>query len=68
MNIEEIRINIDSKGKLSLSLQGIKGESCLDITKELETLLGNEIEERKFSHEYHENDTHTDQNHLSTNK
>ena len=68
MNIEEIHINIDSKGKLALSLQGVKGESCLDITKELEALLGNEIEERKFTHEYHEKNTRADQDHLSTSK
>jgi hypothetical protein len=66
MNIEEIHINIDAKGKLSLSLNGVKGDSCLDITKELEALLGNEIEERKFSHEYYEKNSRSDENRLST--
>jgi hypothetical protein len=68
MNVEEIHINIDPTGKLSLALNGVKGESCLDLTKELEALLGNEIEERKFSYEYYEKNTGYNQNFLSANK
>ena len=68
MNIEEIHVNIDVTGNVSLALNGVKGESCLDITKDLEALLGNVIEERKFSHEYYEKNTGDNQNFLSTNQ
>ncbi|MBI9047844.1 MAG: DUF2997 domain-containing protein [Anaerolineaceae bacterium] len=60
MNVEEVHINIDKSGKVSLSLQGVKGEVCFQITKDLEALLGNEISERKFKHEYYEKPTQQD--------
>jgi hypothetical protein len=54
MDMQEIQVNINKDGKVSVSLQGVKGKACLDITKELETLLGNEIMDRKFKHEYYD--------------
>lgn len=54
MDVQEIQVQIDTDGKVHLSLHGVKGESCLQITKELEALLGNQVEERKLSHEYYE--------------
>ncbi len=54
MDVQEIQVVIDKKGKVSVSLQGVKGDACLAITKEMEQLLGDEVEERKLKHEYYD--------------
>ena len=54
MDVQEIQVQIDADGKVHVSLHGVKGDACLAITKELEALLGNQIEERKYNHEYYE--------------
>jgi hypothetical protein len=54
MDVQEIQVVIDEKGKVSVSLQGVKGDACLVITKELEHLLGDEILDRKMNHEYYD--------------
>jgi hypothetical protein len=51
MDVQEIQVVIDENGKVSVSLQGVKGNGCLSITKELEHLLGDEVVDRKMSHE-----------------
>jgi hypothetical protein len=68
MNVQEIQVNIDSNGKVSMSLQGIKGDACLGITSELEHLLGNEIVERKLKHEYYDPPTPMTNNLTAQNK
>lgn len=40
MNTEQIEIVIDSNGKATLHVQGIKGLSCMDITNALIRALG----------------------------
>jgi hypothetical protein len=54
MDLQEIQVQIDKDGKVRVNLHGVKGDACLAITKDLEALLGNQIEERKFNHEYYD--------------
>ena len=51
MEIEEIEIEIDDQGKVTLHVKGIPGSACLAITSELEQVLGNVIMERQMTSE-----------------
>jgi hypothetical protein len=60
---EELEIEIDASGKVTIRTKGIKGEACLDYTDLFVQLLGRE-ESRQLTHEYHEEaevKTHLDQ-------
>ena len=37
---EKIEVTVDAEGKASIHIKGVKGKSCLDITKELDKILG----------------------------
>jgi hypothetical protein len=50
---EELEIEIDASGKVTIRTKGIKGEACLDYTDIFVQLLGRE-ESRQLTHEYHE--------------
>lgn len=51
--MEKINISISADGAVELQLAGFEGGKCLDVTKNLETLLGNEIVERELTSEYY---------------
>ncbi len=51
--MEKIDITIGKDGAVDLQLAGFEGGKCLEVTKILETLLGNEIVERKMTSEYY---------------
>lgn len=55
MEYQNINIKIDETGKVFLELDGIKGNQCLEMTKELEESLGIVIE-RKYKAEYYDED------------
>jgi len=44
MRTEEVTIVVDADGQVSVQVSGVKGKSCLDVTKELERLLGGEVD------------------------
>ena len=46
MVVHEIEVVIDAKGEVRIQVRDMKGESCLQATKDLERLLGGEIVER----------------------
>lgn len=52
--VHEVEIIIQPDGQLKVEIQGVKGNTCLDITKELEQLLGNDIIDRNFTDEYNQ--------------
>jgi len=54
MQTQEIEITIDKDGRVSLRVIGVKGESCVELTKKLERVLGNEIENREMTPEAYE--------------
>ena len=54
MELQEIDVFIEKNGQVRVEVRGVKGMSCLDITKDLEDALGGEIEEREMHHEAYE--------------
>ncbi len=53
---QELDIEISSDGNVSINVQGAKGSSCLDLTKDPEESLGLVIEREKKSSFYEEDD------------
>lgn len=51
MGLEEIEVFIDKDGQVRIEVRGVKGMSCLDLTKDLEEALGGEVEEREMTSE-----------------
>ena len=54
MELQEIEVFIDEDGKVRIEVRGVKGMSCLDLTKDLEEALGGEVEEREMTPEAYE--------------
>ena len=54
MNIEEIEVFIDDSGEVKYEVRGVKGKKCLDLTKDLEMDLGENIFLREETSEMHE--------------
>ena len=53
MKQERIRVRIKEDGTVSMEVEGIKGESCLAATADLEEALG-VVTKRDKTKEYHE--------------
>ena len=51
MKLEQIEVIIGPDGKIRLETSGISGDECLTATKEIETLLGNQILQRERTSE-----------------
>ncbi len=56
MEVQEIDVFIEKNGQVRVEVQGVKGTSCLDLTKDLEDALGGQVEERKMTHEASESE------------
>jgi hypothetical protein len=54
MEMQEIEVAIDKDGQVKLEVRGVKGMSCLDLTKDLEAALGGQIAERQMTAESQE--------------
>jgi hypothetical protein len=54
MRKQDIEIVIAPDGKVSFTIKGVKGASCLDETKFLEQALGGEVLEQSKTGEYYE--------------
>jgi hypothetical protein len=54
MEIQELDVVIGKDGAVQVHVSGVKGTSCLDLTKALERALGNQIEARKMTPEAQE--------------
>lgn len=54
MEIQEIELTIHPNGQVEISVRGVKGNTCLEITQALEEALGNHILERKMTAESQE--------------
>ncbi|MBU1106790.1 MAG: DUF2997 domain-containing protein [Candidatus Riflebacteria bacterium] len=52
--IQEIEVVIDELGNVKLLVRGVKGQSCLELTSEIEQLLGGQVLERQNTDEFHE--------------
>ena len=54
---EEIEIEVDRFGKVTIRTIGIKGTRCIDAAEALVKLIGKE-ETRQLTQEYYETETH----------
>lgn len=53
MEMKELEITIDRNGRVQVAVRGMKGEGCLDLTKNIENAVGS-VEEREFTADYYE--------------
>ncbi len=64
MDHEELEIEIDAGGKVTVRTIGIKGARCLDVAEAVARIVGRE-ESRQLTEEYYENEvqiqSHVDQ-------
>ena len=51
MELEEVDVVIDPDGRVHLQVRGAKGKACLEVTRRLEELLGDRIEQRDMTPE-----------------
>jgi len=54
MEMQEIDVLIDKDGQVKIEVRGVKGMSCLDLTKQLEEALGGQVADRQLTAEAHE--------------
>jgi len=52
--LQEIDVYIGPDGEVRIEVRGVKGEKCLDITRDMEQLLGGTVLERDHTDEFHE--------------
>ena len=53
MEMKELEITIDRNGRVQVAVRGMKGEGCLDLTKNIENAVGS-VEEREYTADYYE--------------
>jgi len=51
MEIQEIDIFVEKDGQIKIEVRGAKGTQCLDLTKDLEAVLGSQILDREMTPE-----------------
>ncbi len=56
--LQEVEVTIAPDGRVEVHIQGVKGKACLTITREMEQLLGDEIIDRRHTHEFDEQPQH----------
>ncbi len=61
---DELEISINAEGDVSINVIGAKGKKCLDLTKDLEEVLGI-VTERETKPQFYENDT-TNSSYINT--
>jgi hypothetical protein len=66
MEIQEIDVFVDQKGEVKLEVRGVKGQTCLDLTQELEAILGGQVEARTMTPEADESQNIQVQQHLDS--
>jgi hypothetical protein len=49
MHVEEVEVIIHPDGRVEIQVFGAEGAKCLDITRDLEAALGNQIESRTMT-------------------
>jgi hypothetical protein len=53
MELQELEIQMDCEGNVTLHVRGVKGEECIMITKRIEESLGETVE-RTLSGEFYQ--------------
>ena len=50
--MEEVKVTIDGDGNVKVTVFGVKGQGCLQITEKLEALLGGQVQ-REYTSEFY---------------
>ncbi|MFM7517399.1 MAG: DUF2997 domain-containing protein [Pirellula sp.] len=66
MSQEEIEIEVDKHGRVTIRTLGIKGKRCLDVAEALADIIGKE-QERTITSEFYESEIHV-QNRIEIRK
>jgi len=51
MEIQEIEVIVGKDGRVEMTVRGVKGPACLDLTRALETALGAVVLSREMTSE-----------------
>ncbi len=51
MEVQEIDVFVEKDGEIRIEVRGVKGMSCLDLTKDLEAVLGDHVTNRELTPE-----------------
>lgn len=54
MKLQEIEVEIDKSGRVTIRVSGARGTECLGLTQALEQALGGEIEAREMTAGFHD--------------
>ena len=54
MELQEIEVFVERDGQVRVEVRGVKGMSCLDLTRGLEDALGGQVEAREMTPEAYE--------------
>ena len=54
VEMQEITVVIEKDGQVRVEVRGVKGASCLDVTRGLEEALGGQVEDRQMTPEAQE--------------
>jgi len=52
--LQEIDVFIEPNGNVKIEVRGAKGKQCLDITKNMEALLGGNVLDRNYTDEFNQ--------------
>jgi len=63
MEYQSINIKIDQVGKVFLEVEGVGGKKCLELTNDIEKILG-EVLEKEYKPEFYD-ETKDDENYLT---
>jgi len=50
--VEEVKVTIDAEGNVKVTVFGVKGPGCLEVTEKLEALLGGQVQ-REYTSEFY---------------
>jgi hypothetical protein len=56
MQIQEIEIYVDKNGEIHIETKGVAGTTCLDLTAEVEKVLGGRVQSREMKQDLYEED------------
>jgi hypothetical protein len=51
MEIQEVEVIVGKDGRVEITVRGVKGQACLDLTQSLETALGGVVISREMTPE-----------------
>ncbi len=51
MDLQEVEVIIDKNGAVGVQVRGVKGNACLELTRDLEAALGGQVASRQMTSE-----------------